>query len=142
MTVSERDAFENAMIADMRAHDGAVTAGPMTGQPLLVLTATGARSGQARRSILTYTRDGGDYIVAGTAGGAPTDPAWVANLRATPVVSVEVAGMTVPATATVLDDGPERDRLWEQHEAALPWFAEYPAKTGRLIPMVRLTPTT
>jgi hypothetical protein len=29
--------------------------------------------------------------------------------------------------------------LWVQHVAALSWFADYPAQTGREIPMVRLT---
>lgn len=140
MSAWDRDAFENGMIADMRANAGAVTAGPMMGQPILVMTATGAKSGQPRRSILTYTRDGGDYVVAGTANGSPTDPAWIGNLRANPAVSLEVGGATTGATATVVDEGAERARLWDQHVAALPWFAEYPEKSGRLIPMVRLTP--
>ncbi len=57
----DRDAFENAMIDDMRAHGGTVTSGPLAGHPLLVMTSTGAKSGEPRRAILTYTQDGGDY---------------------------------------------------------------------------------
>ena len=64
----DRDAFENAMIEDMRAHDGVVTSGPLAGHPLLILTSTGAKSGEPRRAILTFTQDAGDYVVAGTAG--------------------------------------------------------------------------
>jgi deazaflavin-dependent oxidoreductase (nitroreductase family) len=132
--------FENALIADMRAHGGAVTQGPLAGDPLLVLTMTGAKSGQPRRVILTYTRDGGDYVVAASKGGAPTDPVWLSNLRANPGVTVEAGNTTFPATARVVGDADEHDRLWAAHVARLPNFAEYPTKAGRIIPMVRLTP--
>ena len=130
--------FETALIDDMRAHGGAVTSGPLKGHPLLIMTSTGAKSGEPRRAILTYSRDGGDYIVAGTAGGSPTTPAWVHNLRQNPDPTVELNLETHSAHATVIDSGPERDRLWEQHVAALPNFAPYPEQSGRLIPMIRL----
>ncbi|HYH92826.1 MAG TPA: nitroreductase/quinone reductase family protein [Candidatus Saccharimonadales bacterium] len=133
--------FEDALIADMRAHGGAVTEGPLAGHPLLVMTSVGARSGEPRRAILTYSRDGDDYVVAGTAGGSPTAPAWWHNVQAGPDVEIETGNETFAATATPVIDGPERDRLWDQHVAALPWFAPYPEQTGRLIPMVRLTRT-
>lgn len=132
-------AFEDALIAEMRANGGKVTSGPLAGHPLLVMTSTGARTGQPRRAILTFSRDGGDYIVAGTASGSPTDPAWLSNLRDHPDVTIEAENRTVSAHATIVD-GDERDRLWDQHVATLPWFADYPAQTGRVIPMVRLTP--
>ena len=45
--------FENALLADMRAHDGQVTSGPMAGHPLLIMTSTGAQTGEPRRAILT-----------------------------------------------------------------------------------------
>ncbi len=141
MAQQDRRAFEDALIADMRAHEGNVTSGWFEGQPLLVLTVPGARTGEPRRSILTYSRDGGDYVVAGTAGGAPTTPAWVGNLAAHPDVSVEVENRLVPVRAEVVRDGAERDRLWRQHVDRLPWFADYETKvTSRVIPMVRLTP--
>jgi deazaflavin-dependent oxidoreductase (nitroreductase family) len=131
--------WEDQLIADMRAHRGAVTQGPMAGQPLLVMTSRGAKSGEPRRAILTFTRDDGDYVVAGTAAGSPTTPAWVYNLEANPDVSIETGNETFDVTARVIRDGPERDRLWTQHVAALPAFAAYPEKSGRVIPMVRLT---
>ena len=136
----DRDSFENAMIADMRAHDGVVTSGPLAGHPLLILTTLGAKSGKERRAILTFTRDAGDYVVAGTAGGSPTTPAWVHNLEAQPHVTIEVANHASAATATIVG-ADERDRLWEQHVAELPNFAEYPAQSGRVIPVIRITPS-
>jgi deazaflavin-dependent oxidoreductase (nitroreductase family) len=123
----------------MRAHGGAVTTGPLAGHPLLVMTSTGAKSGQLRRAILTFSRDGDDYVVAGTASGAPTDPEWIHNVEVNPEVQIEAEDRHFAATATVVDDA-ERDRLWQQHVEALPWFAEYPEQSGRVIPMVRLTP--
>ncbi len=131
--------FEDQLIADMRANDGKVLNGPLAGHPLLVMTSRGARSGAPRRAILTYHRDGDDYIVAGTAGGSKSDPAWLHNVEADPEVAIEVDNEQFDATATTIVEGAERDRLWDDHVKALPWFADYPAQTGRLIPMVRLT---
>ena len=139
MTDFDPVAFENALIEDMRAHGGKVTTGPMAGTTLLVLNSTGAKSGKARRAILTFSRDGGDYVVAGSASGSPRDPAWFANVEADPKVSVEADGRTFEATASVTEAA-DRDRLWDQHVAIHQNFAAYPAQTGRVIPMVRLTP--
>lgn len=131
-------AWEAALIADMRAHGGQVTQGPLAGHPLLIMTSQGAKTGEPRQAILTWHDDGGDLIVAGTAGGSPVTPSWVHNVEAHPDVDIEAGGESFAATATVIDGGGERDRLWNDHVAALPWFADYPAQTGRLIPMVRL----
>ncbi|HET9520888.1 MAG TPA: nitroreductase/quinone reductase family protein [Candidatus Limnocylindrales bacterium] len=139
MATVDPAAFENALIEDMRAHGGAVTSGPLAGHPLLLMWSKGAKTGETRRAILTYSRDGGDYVVAGTAGGSPTAPNWFHNLEANPDIEVEVANSAFGARATIVE-GPERDRLWHQHVAALPHFADYPEQTGRVIPVIRLTP--
>ena len=130
--------WEEQLIAEMRANGGKVMDGPLAGHPLLIMIAKGARSGADRRSILTYQRDGDDYIVAGTAGGSSTDPAWIHNIMANPSVDVEVDNEGFAATATVVDDAAERERLWAAHVRALPWFADSPAQTGRVIPVVRI----
>jgi deazaflavin-dependent oxidoreductase (nitroreductase family) len=137
MADSEANSWEAALLADLRGHDGQLTFGPLAGHPLLVMTSTGAKSGQPRTAILTYSRHGDDYMVAGTASGAPKDPAWVANVRAKPEVTVEVHNKVYPATATIVDET-ERAALWDRHVEQLPWFAEYPAQAGRPIPMIRL----
>ena len=69
MTDNAAARWEDDLIADIRAHGGAVTAGPLAGHPLLIMTSTGARTGESRRAILTFSRDGGDYVVAGTQAG-------------------------------------------------------------------------
>jgi deazaflavin-dependent oxidoreductase (nitroreductase family) len=133
------EAFEDAIIEDMRAHDGAVSTGPLAGDPILLMTSTGARTGEPRRALLTFTRDGDAYVVAGTASGSPTEPAWLHNIRAHPDVTVEAENRVFRARASRAD-GADRDRLWERHVDALPKFAAYPDQTGRVIPMVRLAP--
>ena len=87
--------FDDGIIADMRAHGGKVTTGPLAGPPILIMMSTGAR--------------------------------------------IDVDDRVVEATASVAE-GADRDRLWERHVASLPHFAAYPEQTGRVIPMVRLTP--
>lgn len=133
------NAWEEALIADLRAHGGRPSGGPLAGQPLLLMWSTGAKTGKPRRSILTYSRDGnGDLIVAGSKSGAPTHPAWFFNVQKDPNVTVEAANETYAATAKV-ETGAERDRLWAQHVEQLPRFGEYPAQTGgRVIPTIRL----
>ncbi len=133
------NAWEAALIEDLRANGGTPSQGPLAGHPLLLLYSTGAKTGERRRSILTYSRDGDNYVVAGTASGAPVDPKWVANVEKDPSVELEAANETFAATAEVFREGPERDRLWDQHVAALPWFGDYPAQVGdRTIPVIRL----
>jgi deazaflavin-dependent oxidoreductase (nitroreductase family) len=130
--------WEEGLIADIRAHGGRPSRGPLAGHPILLMWSTGARSGTERRAVLTYSRDGQDLVVAGSASGSATDPAWISNVRKQPLVRLEVAGETYDATATVEAIGPERDRLWRAHVAALPWFGDYEQKTTRVIPVVRL----
>ena len=105
----------------------------------MLMYSKGAKSGERRRAVLTYSRDGDSYVVTGSAGGAPRDPSWVANVKADPDVTVEIGKDSFEATASVVE-GAEQERLWAQHVAALPWFADYPEQAGRTIPVVRLTP--
>jgi len=135
----DREAFEEQVINDMREHGGEISSGPMAGTRLLVLTTTGAKTGQRRRVLLFFSKDGDDYVIAGTASGSTRDPAWLHNLEAHPTPSVEVDGRQFEATATVAE-GAERDRLWQQHLEAQPQLAAHAEQSGRTIPMVRLTP--
>ena len=125
------------LISMLRDNNGEVPAGPMAGRPLLILTSKGAKSGTPRQAVLTYTRDDGRYVVAATAGGAPTAPNWYHNILANPAVQVEAKGETFTATATEAPAA-ERERLWALHVEARPEFAEYPEKSGRTIPVITL----
>lgn len=131
-------AFNDDLIAHFRKNRGVVTEGPFTGRDILVLTTTGATSGLPRTHPLVYTRDGDQYLVIASKGGAPTHPAWYHNLRTHPEVTVEVGPQTFKAKATAIARGPERRRLYDQHAAINPGFKEYEQKTTRVIPAVLL----
>jgi deazaflavin-dependent oxidoreductase (nitroreductase family) len=107
------------------------------GAPILLLTTTGARSGQTRVNPLAYTRDGDRYVVIASKGGSPEHPAWFHNLKANPLVTVEVGADKFQAQALV-PEGAERDRLYDAQASVMPGFAEYQKKTTRRIPVVVL----
>ena len=92
------NAFNRSLIAEFREHDGAVS-GPFAGSPLLLLTTTGAKTGQARTTPLVHTRDGDRIVIIASKGGAPSDPDWYRNITADPEVTVELPGETFRAKA-------------------------------------------
>jgi deazaflavin-dependent oxidoreductase (nitroreductase family) len=130
-------AMTAALITDFRANGGQVTSGPFAGRPVLLLTTTGAKSGQPRLAPLVYSRDGDHYVIVASKGGAPAHPAWYQNLLAHPAVTVEVGEGTFEARARVTE-GAERDLLFAQRAADSPNFAEYQRRTTRVIPVVVL----
>jgi deazaflavin-dependent oxidoreductase (nitroreductase family) len=129
-------AFTRALIDDVRSN-GRPTSGPFLGRPVLILTTTGARTGQPRVAPLVYSRDADRLVIMASKAGAPENPAWYANLVANPVVTVETGGEMFQARAETVQ-GDERERLWDAHVAQHPGFAEYPARTARVIPVVVL----
>lgn len=126
------------LVADIRTN-GRPTSGYFEGRPVMVLTTIGAKTGEPRTAVVTFTRDGDDYVVVGSNNGGPEDPAWFTNLVANPVVTVETDRDAFHATATVAE-GADRDTLWDRHAAEHRQFAEYPSKTDRVIPVARLKP--
>jgi len=104
---------------------------------MLILTSTGAKSGQPRPTPLVYLADGDDMVIIASKGGSPEHPAWYHNLRANPEATVEVGTDTVTVKAEVVAE-PERSELYARQAAAMPGFADYEKKTSRTIPVVRL----
>jgi deazaflavin-dependent oxidoreductase (nitroreductase family) len=129
--------FNRQVIEEFRANAGRV-GGFFEGSRLLLLTTVGARSGAPHTTPLGYLPDGGDRVlVIASAGGAPRHPAWFHNLVADPRATVETGAFTYEARADVLE-GAERDRAFARAAEADPGWAEYQAKTDRLIPVVAL----
>ena len=133
-------AFNPPVIEEFRATKGQ-PGGRWAGNPMILLTTTGARSGRELISPLTYHVDGsgvaGGVVVIASAAGAPKSPAWYHNLVAHPDVVVELGEERFPARAEVAA-GPERARLFEDRVALMPRFGEYRLKTSRAIPVVVL----
>src|SRR5579859_1583069 len=131
--------FNQEIIDQFRANNGTMVSGVFKGAPLLLLTTTGAKSGQTRVNPLAYTRDGNRYVIIASKAGAPTNPDWYHNVLAHPEVTIEVGPDRVAARASVAE-GAERDRLYAAQATLMPGFAEYERKTTRSIPVVILEP--
>ena len=128
--------WNRQIIEEFHANAGKV-GGPFKGASLLLLTTTGAKSGQRRTTPLVYLPDGKRMIIFASKAGAPTNPDWYHNLVAHPDVMVEVGTESFEATATVIT-GEERDRLYASQAEKSPNFAEYQTKTERKIPVIAL----
>jgi deazaflavin-dependent oxidoreductase (nitroreductase family) len=127
-------AFNDDIVTKFRANGGKVAE---FGGDLLLLTTTGAKSGQPRLSPLAYLTLDGKSIIFGSYGGAPKDPAWVHNLRADSRAHIEVGTESYDVTAhELLAD--ERDQVLPKVLALVPVFADYQAKATRLIPLFEL----
>jgi len=132
------EAFNKTITDEFRANDGKV-GGPFEGADLLLLSTTGAKSGQPRLSPLAYFRVDGKLLIIGSFAGADVNPAWVHNLRANPSAHVEIGDESSDVTARELPPA-ERDELFPKITAVAPGFAEYQAKTTRVIPVFELQP--
>lgn len=139
MTDEQVLAFNRTVIDTFRAHGGVLPEGPLAGNPTVLVTMTGARTGRTLTTPLTYTVDpaDGSLIVMASAGGSPRLPAWAHNLRADPAVTVEVLDETFGAVA-VEAEGAERTRVFDIMVATLPRFGDYQASVERVIPLFRL----
>ncbi len=110
------------------------------GVPTLLLTTTGRRSGEPRTSALIFARDGDDYLVVASMGGAPTHPTWYLNLTANPAAEIQVLGERIPVTAHTASED-EKPRLWQIVTEVWPNYDAYQARTDRVIPVVVLSPS-
>ena len=111
-----------------------------TGLPVIIVTNRGNKTGAIRKTPLMRVKDGDNYVLVGSQGGAPKNPVWVYNLRAD--ASVEIRDETEVYSMRVreVEDDPERARLWDISVAAFPPYAEYQNKTTRKIPVFLAEP--
>ena len=128
----------NREIIEEFRRSGGIVGGMFEGKPVLLLTTTGAKTGQRRINPAMYLADGERILVFASKGGAPTNPDWYHNLVADPSVTVEVGEETFEATATVLT-GEDRDQVYARQAELYPQFGEYQEMTTRTIPVVALT---
>ena len=132
--------WNRKIVEEFRSNEGQV-GGQFEGAPILLLTTTGARSGQPRIAPMMYLLEGEHIYVFASKAGAPTNPDWYHNLKANPTVTVEMGTETRSARAEEVS-GPERDRIYAEQAGRYPGFAEYQEKTTRTIPVIELVPTT
>jgi deazaflavin-dependent oxidoreductase (nitroreductase family) len=133
-------AWNQKTIAEFNAKQGRGVG--MWGDHVLLMTAKGAKSGDAITTPLVYGRDGDDYVVVASKGGAPKHPTWFQNIKTNPEVEVEVASADgtekFNARARMVDSREEHDRLYKQMATIWPAFVDYQKRTDRVIPVVVL----
>jgi len=111
-----------------------------TGLPVVLVTHRGNKTGAIRKTPLMRVRDGDKYVLIGSQGGAPKDPAWVHNLRLNPNVELRDETKVRPMRVREVKDAAERTRLWTLAVAAYPPYADYQTRTQRQIPVFLAEP--
>ncbi len=105
-----------------------------TGLPVIIVTNTGNKTGAIRKTPLMRVKDGANYVLVGSMGGAPTNPVWVNNLLADPNVELRDLAVVQKMKVCEVSNAAERERSWKLAIAAYRPYAEYQAKTTRQIP--------
>jgi F420H(2)-dependent quinone reductase len=121
-----------------RSTDGRIW-GKMFGGSVLLLNTTGRKSGQRRTTPLLYIRDGGDYVIIASNGGASRHPAWYFNLMANPDATVEITGNETRVRAEEAS-AEEKARLWPKVVEMYSGYEGYRRRTDREIPLFFLHP--
>ena len=134
--MSDLNDWNQGIIDEFRTNSGRV-GGQFEGAPMVLVHHTGRSSGTERVNPMMYRPVGDAWAVFASKAGADTHPDWYRNLLAHPDTTIEVGTETVPVHARDLDRD-ERDPIWEAQKQDYPGFAEYEAKTDRLIPVLLL----
>jgi F420H(2)-dependent quinone reductase len=111
-----------------------------TGLPVVLVTHRGHKTGAVRKTPLMRVKDGDNYVLVGSQGGAPKDPVWVHNLRNDPRIELRDGTVVRPMRVREVKDAAEKARLWKLAVAAYPPYAEYQARTERQIPVFLAEP--
>lgn len=106
-----------------------------TGLPVIIVTNRGNQTGGIRKTPLMRVKDGDNYVLVGSKGGAPANPVWVYNLRADTSVEIRDEAVVSPMRVREVEDEAERARLWDLAVAAYPPYEEYQTRTSRKIPV-------
>ncbi len=106
-----------------------------TGLPVIVVTNRGNKTGAIRKTPLMRVKDGDNYVLVGSRGGAPTNPVWVYNLRADGNVEIRDGTEVHTMRAREVEDDAERARVWAAAVAEFPNYEEYQNRTARRIPV-------
>ena len=111
-----------------------------SGLPVIIVTNRGHRTGAVRKTPLMRVKDGNNYLLVGSRGGAPTNPQWVYNLRGESNVEIQDETAVYKMRVRELEDGEERTRLWNLAVADFPPYQEYQESTSRRIPVFLAEP--
>jgi F420H(2)-dependent quinone reductase len=119
---------------------GGTEATTLRGMPVIIVTNRGHRTGAVRKTPLMRVKDGDNYVLVASVGGAPKHPLWYYNLREDPEVTIRDAEEVHEMRVRLVEDPDERARLWALAVEAFPDYAEYQTRTERQIPVFLAEP--
>ena len=106
------------------------------GLPVIIVTTRGNKTGKIRKFALMRVEHDGEYALVASMGGAPKHPEWYLNLKSDPsALMIQDGPEPFDAVAREVT-GEEKALWWERAVAAYPPYAEYQAKTSRVIPVL------
>ena len=106
-----------------------------TGLPVIIVTNRGNQTGAIRKTPLMRVKDGSNYVLVASKGGALQNPVWVYNLRADGDVEIRDETEVYTMKVREVSDDDERARLWAIAVEAFPNYDEYQGRTSRKIPV-------
>ena len=112
----------------------------VAGLPVVILTSTGAKSGQARTMPVMGVPDGDNIVLIASNWGQSRNPAWYYNLQAHPVAELKFNGHTGTYIAREVADPDEYRRLWQKATEIYMGFDKYQQRAGRKIPIICMMP--
>ncbi|MGW5868399.1 nitroreductase family deazaflavin-dependent oxidoreductase [Streptomyces sp. NPDC055239] len=127
--------------ARLYEESGGTKGARVQGVTCLLLDYRGRRTGQLRRTVLIYGRDGDDYLIVASNGGADEHPLWYRNLVDEPDVRLRVGTEERFSARAETLSAEDKARVWPGLVELFAPYADYQAKTDRDIPVVRLRRT-
>ncbi len=107
----------------------------LRGLPVILVTNRGRKTGAIRKTPLMRVKDGDNYVLVASVGGAPRHPLWYYNLLEDPDVTIRDREDVYEMRVRLVEDAEERSRLWSLAVEAFPNYAEYQERTERQIPV-------
>jgi len=132
---SDMKAFNQKLIAEIRANGGEITSGPMAGSKPMILTTKGRKSGRPQAVVIGWRPAGEAMVAIASNNGAQEDPHWYRNLQKDPHATAEVGGKKLDVRARTAE-GEEAQRMG----ALIDYLERQQALTKRRIPVVILEP--
>jgi deazaflavin-dependent oxidoreductase (nitroreductase family) len=112
----------------------------VSGVPVVMLTTTGAKSGQRRTLPVLGVEDNERLVVIASNYGQHRNPAWYHNLRANSRASIVFEGVERDVVARELT-GEEREHWYARGIEVYPGWTHYRKRAShRRIPVIELTP--
>ena len=105
----EMKSFNEKIIEEFRANGGKVAM--FADYPMVILHTVGAKSGKTHLVPLVLTIKDDEMILFASFAGAKTHPVWVYNLRANPLIDIEIGTEKFSGRVTELSEEAARSKV-------------------------------